>query len=67
MTLARADADAAPAECPPGMVTSDLRVATGAGRLGVLALQPAGGKLMSWLAFVNGRHVQAGDTFAPPA
>lgn len=45
----------------PGTITDILTVATGSGMLEVHAVQPAGGREMSWQAFVNGRHVRPGD------
>lgn len=47
----------------PGTVTNILTIATGAGTLEIHSLRPAGKRLMSWLDFVNGRHVQPGDKF----
>ena len=40
-------------------------VQTPRGELIVLEIKPAGGKVMTWEAFVNGRHVQPGDRFVP--
>jgi methionyl-tRNA formyltransferase len=57
-TVIPTDADAA-----PGTVTRVLTVATGAGCVEIHSLQPAGKRLMGWLDFVNGRHVQPGDRF----
>ncbi|NLX04945.1 MAG: methionyl-tRNA formyltransferase [Phycisphaerae bacterium] len=47
----------------PGTILPDLTVQCGSGRLAVMEIRPAGGKLMNWDAFVNGRHVQPGDRF----
>jgi len=48
----------------PGVILPDLSISCGTGRLEVMELKPAGGKLMSWPAFVNGRHVKPADRFA---
>jgi len=51
----------------PGCVTEALTVAAMEGAVQILELKPAGGKLMRWEDFVNGRHVKAGDRFVPLA
>ncbi len=63
-----ADAEAGPArDADPGMVT-DLRpgeglvVATGAGRLLVREVQPAGGRAMDALAYARGRRLEPGGS-----
>ncbi|MDP7637459.1 MAG: hypothetical protein QF577_07920 [Phycisphaerae bacterium] len=38
-------------------------VATGAGRVRILALKPAGKRLMAFKDFINGYRVKAGDRF----
>ncbi len=48
---------------PSGQLDSRLLVATGDGMLELLEIKPAGGKLMTWPDFANGRHVKAGDRF----
>ncbi len=67
VALARAqvvDGDSSsPPRGEPGTILGDYTVATGAGRLRILELKPAGSKLMSWQDFVNGRHVRPGDKF----
>jgi methionyl-tRNA formyltransferase len=61
-----ADPLAEPSEaCPPGTFCDGLTVQTGAGRVRVLELRPASGKLMSFDAFANGRHVGVGDRLLP--
>lgn len=50
-----------------GRITDMMSVQCVDGELAVLQIKPAGGKLMDWRAFVNGRHVRAGDRFAPIA
>ncbi|MBX3395300.1 MAG: methionyl-tRNA formyltransferase [Phycisphaerae bacterium] len=54
---------AAPSDC--GVITSMMSVQTIDGELAVLEIKPAGGKLMSWQDYVNGRHVQPGDRLVP--
>jgi len=61
-------ARARPSESPgrggvPGIVGEVLTVGTGTGELELLEIKPAGGKLMDWRSFVNGRHVKPGDRF----
>lgn len=46
-----------------GAIDDDLRVICGDGRLELLELKPAGGKLMTYKDFVNGRGVKADDCF----
>ncbi len=48
----------------PGQLDSRLLLATGDGMLELLEIKPAGGKLMTWPDFANGRHVKAGDRFS---
>jgi methionyl-tRNA formyltransferase len=57
---------AAHAPAAPGEVTADLHVQAGRGRLEILELQVAGGRLMGWRDFINGYRVAAGDRFATP-
>ncbi len=47
----------------PGVLLDDLTICCGSGRLEIMEIKPAGKKLMSWEAFVNGRHVKPGDRF----
>jgi methionyl-tRNA formyltransferase len=49
----------------PGHITDDGTVQTGAGRVRLLELRPASGKLMSFAAFANGRRLARGDRFVP--
>ncbi len=73
VTLARArvgDADPAPLE--PGELDARLFVATGDAWLELLEIKPAGGRVMTWEEYVNGRHVKVGDRLVrirpdPPA
>lgn len=46
---------------PAGTLTSVLTVSCGQGTLEIHGIKPAGGRLMSWQDFVNGRHVKAAD------
>jgi len=48
-----------------GRVTEMMSVQTADSELMILELKPAGGRLMAWRDFVNGRHVRAGDRFVP--
>ncbi|MEW6251123.1 MAG: methionyl-tRNA formyltransferase [Planctomycetota bacterium] len=63
---APADPDAPPtADLPPGAVATDLAVQTGAGRVRILEVKPAGGKRMPFEAFANGRRIAPPDVFLP--
>jgi methionyl-tRNA formyltransferase len=48
-----------------GKLTEVLAVQTSQGMLEILEIKPAGGSLMEWRDFVNGRHVKPGDQFLP--
>jgi methionyl-tRNA formyltransferase len=70
VTLARAvpyEGKSEPAASPDavGRVTEMMSVQCLDAELAVLQVKPAGGKLMDWRDFVNGRHVRAGDRFVP--
>jgi methionyl-tRNA formyltransferase len=54
------DAEASGAE-EAGLITPLYEVQTGHGRLEVVGVKPAGGRVMTWQDFVNGRHVRPGD------
>lgn len=45
----------------PGVVREDGAIQCGSGSVRLLEVKPAGGKLMAYEAFLNGRHVGAGD------
>lgn len=61
-----ADASAAPsASGPPGAFLADGSVQAGAGRVELLEVKPAGGKLMPFAAFAHGRHIAPPDRWAP--
>ena len=64
--VARVSAGGTPAVPPaaePGCVDADLCVAAGAGRVRIVEIKPAGGRLMGWRDFVNGHRVAPGDRF----
>ena len=67
--LARArvvDAIATPTlDMPPGGFCDDNAVQTGQGRVRLLEIKPAGGRLMPFEAFANGRHVAPPDRLIP--
>jgi methionyl-tRNA formyltransferase len=47
----------------PGTVDEEYLVAAGSGRIGILQIKPAGGRLMAWRDFVNGYRVCPGSRF----
>ncbi len=61
-TLAARQGRSAPMR-PPGTVLEGGIVACGDGAIRILEIQPAGGRIMLWQDFVNGRHVEPGDRF----
>ena len=66
VTLARArTATHTPPDAAPGVITHDLTVSALHDAVEILEIKPQSGKLMSWSAFVNGRHVRPGDRFLP--
>jgi len=69
LLLRRAEVQGSRVTAAPGRVlaadASGIVVACGEGTLRVLELQPAGGRTMSAAAFVAGRGIAVGDTFAP--
>lgn len=48
-----------------GRITDVLSVRAADGELEILEIKPAGGRLMPWQDFVNGRHVAEGDRLMP--
>ncbi len=48
----------------PGVLDGRLYVAAADGFIEILEIKPAGSRAMNWPAFVNGRHVKAGDGFS---
>lgn len=70
ITIARAvpyEGRSSPARGPDdiGCVTEMMGVQLADREMMILELKPAGGRLMAWQDFVNGRHVTAGDRFIP--
>ncbi len=70
VTLARAvpyEGMNAPADSPDalGRVTEVMGVQARDGELSLHEIKPAGGRLMKWQDYVNGRHVKPGDRFVP--
>ena len=66
--LARAhavDNDARPADGAAGRFLEDLSVQCGSGRVRLLEVKPAGGKLMDFAAFANGRRIARPDRLLP--
>ncbi len=68
VTLARAipyEGRTAPARSHDdvGRITEIMSVQTLDSELAVLEIKPAGGRLMTWQDYVNGRHVKAADRF----
>jgi methionyl-tRNA formyltransferase len=67
--LARArviDGAASPGEqAPPGAFLDDLSIQTGRGRLRLLELRPAGGRLMGFEDYARGRRIAPGDRLVP--
>jgi methionyl-tRNA formyltransferase len=66
VTIARAAVAEGDAQGEPGQVDGDGCVATGAGRVRLLEIKPAGRRLMPWRDFVNGYRVGEGDRFTRP-
>lgn len=54
------------ADFPPGAIHADHTVQTAAGRIELLEIKPAGGKLMPFAAFANGRRLAPPDRFETP-
>lgn len=51
----------------PGLIGDDLTVACGTGRIAIVQIKPAGGRLMPWQDFVNGHRVRPGCRFEKTA
>ena len=64
--IARVEADQTPATTPPGAFDDELLIGTSSGRVRILQIKPAGGRLMDWKDFVNGYRVSPGDRFISP-
>ena len=52
------------AALPPGTLDENLNVTCGKDALKIIKIKPAGGKLLDFKDFVNGRQTQPGDLFA---
>lgn len=70
VTLARVrpyegQSQAAANEDALGTITDMMALQARDGAIEILEIRPAGKNLMAWPDFVNGRHVQPGDRFAP--
>lgn len=50
----------------PGTIDEHLHVAAPDGFVEILELKPSSGRVMTWLEYVNGRHVVKGDRLAAP-
>ena len=61
--IARAAASEGDCGGKPGDILEDLSVASGAGRLQIIQIKPAGKRLMDWRSFANGHHAGAGAKF----
>jgi len=64
VVIARAAVAGGDAAGEPGTVDDELCVAAGRGRVRIVELRPAGGRLMDFRDFVNGYRVSPGDGFA---
>lgn len=61
VTIAHSKVLPGPAVGPAGTLDAEMAVATGSGRLGIEEIRPAGKRLMTWLDFINGYRLKAGD------
>jgi methionyl-tRNA formyltransferase len=53
-------------DVPPGVIDARRYVAVADGFLEVLEVKPSSGRIMTWMDYVNGRHVTPGDRFTRP-
>ena len=60
-----AEAPAGP-PLPPGTIDERGHVAAVDGFVEILQIKPSSGRIMTWGDYVNGRHVEAGDSFVTP-
>ena len=67
ITIAKADVvdSSADLSLVPGLIDENLNVVCGSGALAIRQLKPAGGQLMDFRSFVNGRGTGKGDLFMP--
>ncbi|MBE0537086.1 MAG: methionyl-tRNA formyltransferase [Phycisphaerae bacterium] len=63
IALARAVAYCGPDRGAFGRLNADMNVICGAGALEIVTIKPAGGDLMAFKDFINGRSTQPGDVF----
>ncbi|MHC4294509.1 MAG: methionyl-tRNA formyltransferase, partial [Planctomycetota bacterium] len=63
VTIARVAVEPTAAHCEPGVLDTELCIATPGGRLRIEQIKPAGKKLMAWDDFVNGYRPSEGDRF----
>jgi len=63
VSIALSEVASAAGRAVPGTVDEEYLVATGSGRLRIVQIQPAGGRLMAWRDFVNGYRVRPGCVF----
>ncbi len=61
----RAEGPATPS-LPPGTIDERGHVAALDGFVEILQIKPSSGRIMTWGDYVNGRHVEAGDSFVTP-
>lgn len=61
----RAETPATPS-LPPGTIDERGHVAALDGFVEILQIKPSSGRIMTWGDYVNGRHVEAGDSFVTP-
>jgi len=61
----RAEGPATPSS-PPGTIDERSCVAALDGFVEILEIKPSSGRIMTWGDYVNGRHVEAGDSFVTP-
>ncbi len=66
VSIGRVETEHSPTKTPPGTLDDELLVGTGDGRVGIIEIKPAGGRLMAWKDFVNGYRVTPGDRFISP-
>lgn len=66
LTRARCVNAPRPPDLSPGTIDERRYVAAGDELVEILDVQPSSGRRMTWSEYVNGRHVEPGDTFMPP-
>jgi len=63
VTIAQANPVQTSSTLPPGTIDENLNVICSRDALAIIKIKPAAGSLMKFRDFVNGRHVELGDTF----